>query len=485
MTSNPYIGRGAPVSGERLVGRSQTIEKLVERLLCEAHCSIVGLPRLGKTSIAKEAMCLCNARSEIVSTGYITLDAISGPVQAYTRILDEIVDDVDEINRAQVYSRSHDEAYDMFLRILRRRRKSGHKGIIVIDEMDGIAREDFVDAHLFVSRLREIANERGKYGLTFVFISRRSLDMIQGAVDCSTLAGLCEVFYLQPLDFDGFEHIVKRSPIPVSQTGVDQLWRFTGGHPFLTEVVMCEAVENATEEITNETIEDAQHRQAYEFTNQYRNIQNMLSHEGMFESLCELTVGPRWRNIDIHVVSLIKQYGLVHDSSTDGLVCMSDHFKNFLSQISRMTPTWFLLGDVEKHLRSLVDCVMLDVYGSDWAAKVQAKHPQLKDKEGIHLIERLSIQKSREKRQFGDAASDLLLDYAYIGDLKDLIFAEWERYRGIFSGAKNDWEKRFQDVMKVRNPMAHNRPVPTEIIQDAEKSCQVFLGQLRSSGASM
>src|SRR5262245_24622412 len=86
---NPFIGRGVPVSGERLVGRRQLIEKLLECLRAEAHCSIVGLPRLGKTSVAREVLRLCEAGQTSIAAGYMTLDAVRGPTQAYTRILDE------------------------------------------------------------------------------------------------------------------------------------------------------------------------------------------------------------------------------------------------------------------------------------------------------------------------------------------------------------------------------------------------------------
>jgi hypothetical protein len=70
------------------------------------------------------------------------------------------------------------------------------------------------------------------------------------------------------------------------------------------------------------------------------------------------------------------------------------------------------------------------------------------------------------------------LDYAYIGDLKDLVFSEWDRFRGVLGGAKADWEKRFQSVMKVRNPMAHHRPVPADVLHEAELSCKSLLDRL-------
>jgi hypothetical protein len=260
---------------------------------------------MGKTSVAKEVLrCLGMTTTELLG-GYITLDAISGPIQAYTRILKEISEDASD-DPSKVRPSDHDEAYECFLETLRRRRRSGRKSVIVVDEVDAIVRNDFSDAPLFVSRIREVANDQNRYGITFIFVSRRSLDMIQGAVDCSTLAGLCEVIYLQPLERDGLKELATRSPFPVKKAGHEALWRITGGHPFLAEVVMCEAVENGESHLDDKSIESAQHLQSHEFTHHYRQLANLLSYDEMFEALCELAVGPQWRPIAPHTVSLLK-----------------------------------------------------------------------------------------------------------------------------------------------------------------------------------
>ena len=55
-SQNPYANRGQPVPTERLVGRDGVIEDLVRRIRASVHCSIVGLPRIGKTSVALECI---------------------------------------------------------------------------------------------------------------------------------------------------------------------------------------------------------------------------------------------------------------------------------------------------------------------------------------------------------------------------------------------------------------------------------------------
>jgi len=122
---------------------------------------------------------------------------------------------------------------------------------------------------------------------------------------------------------------------------------------------------------------------------------------------------------------------------------------------------------------------MVDEYGNNWFEELQKRHPKLND-----ALHKLVQQRIREKQMFGDAASDFILDYAYIGDLKDMVFAEWEKYRTVLGSTKAGWEKRFQDVMKVRNPMAHHRPVPADVLQEAERSCKTLLSRLKGNERS-
>lgn len=479
-SDNPFSGRGAPVSGSRLVGRGLLLDRLVMRICSEAHCSIVGLPRMGKTSVAREVLRRLDTTATSLVGGYVTLDAIRGPIQAYTRILEETSPNAPD-DLTCLRTNDHDEAYEKFLRALRKRRRSGEKSVIVVDEVDAMVRDGFADAPLFVSRLREVANDRDRFGVTFIFVSRRSLDMIQGAVDCSTLAGLCEVVYLQPLERKGLDAISARSSISVDNSGREALWQITGGHPFLAEVVMCEAVEKGDSLLDDKSIEAAQHEQSHEFTNQYRQLATLLSHDQMFEAMCELTVGPRWRSIEPHTVGLLKHYGILRgsDKIAGGVECFSQHFREYLALLTRATPSWVLLGDAERQLRYLVQERMVDVYGDEWFDELRKKLPKISD-----ALDKLVQQRVREKRMFGDAASDFILDYAYIGDLKDLIFSEWDKYRSIFGGTKADLEKRFQDIMKVRNPMAHHRPVPADVLQEAERSCKALLSLLKGGERS-
>ncbi len=109
----------------------------------------------------------------------------------------------------------------------------------------------------------------------------------------------------------------------------------------MAEVVMCEAVEKGDSLLDDKSIEAAQHEQSHEFTNQYRQLATLLSHDQMFEAMCELTVGPRWRSIEPHTVGLLKHYGILRgsDKIAGGVECFSQHFREYLALLRSCTKT--------------------------------------------------------------------------------------------------------------------------------------------------
>lgn len=474
---NPYIGRGKPVTGERLVGRVEVIRRLMDRIVNSAHCSIVGLPRMGKTSIAKEIINSVSKRSTLrFNCGYLTLDSISGPSQAYEKIVSELFSNLDEEITDFKKNLNHDESYEQALKFLRQLKRKNIQSILIFDEFDAILRTNFTDSQLFISRVREIANDFDKFNITFLFISRRPLDYIQGEIDCSTLAGLCEVIYLKPLSEAGLTELVNRSPIRVTESGFEALWHFTGGNPYLAEVLMCETLENKHSIIDKNSIEQAMETQAHEFVNQYLLLEKILSHDGMFDSLCELTVGPYWRNISQRTICLLKNYGLIKNSDApeNELVCMSKHLQEYLMLRTREQPTWEILGEVERLLRVVIRDKFESKYGRMWFDKIVKKHKNLEE-----IYKRLAQQKSYERKIFGNAAPDNILDYSYTKDLKEILFSEWELFLPYLSDTKEDWEKRFKDILLVRNRLAHHRPIPSDAVRNAENACLQLLRKLK------
>ncbi|NJO89623.1 MAG: hypothetical protein HC831_12255 [Chloroflexia bacterium] len=84
----------------------------------------------------------------------------------------------------------------------------------------------------------------------------------------------------------------------------------------------------------------------------------------------------------------------------------------------------------------------------------------------------------RNKKSFGDKASDHLVDYTYPMDMFDRFIAlDWNWYSLIFDKQKNDWKPIFEHLGKIRNPLAHNNP---NFLSDSDKNiaegyCKIIL----------
>lgn len=473
---NPFVGRGRPVSGDRLVGRDREKARLTEKVTSGSNLSLVGLPRIGKTSLARFALQAAGQARRIVAE--ISLDSCSGPAEAFNRIgfeINENIEDPTLVQAGPVLDANEEiAAYERLKDYLRKHARKGHFFTVAIDEFDYVSNELFSNANIFISRLREIANNYDRFHTSFVFVSRRTLDSIQGRVDCSTLAGLCETIFITGLSEDGLMKMVSRlNEIPHNAAEVSNaVWTYTGGHPYLSEVLLCEAVDQFLQlsadhpSIDKTAIENAIFVQAQEFTSQYRQLQHLLSQDDLLKVLMQLVLGIRKEVIDPHSVATLRNYGLIHRVNSEGYDAFSSHCADYLRLMDRVTPVWDVLGNVERDLRILVSQVFTAKYGAHWADFLSNK-----DESTRKLFSSLKDQRDKERKQFGNTASDAILDYTYISDIRALVFSEWnEFFSKIFKKNKAEWQLIFDHVVKVRNPAAHFRDIPSSAITQAERA---------------
>jgi hypothetical protein len=477
--NNPYEGRGKPVFGERLVGRDALLAKIHKNVSAQNNCSIIGLPRMGKTSIAQEVLQRIPSSEKII-TAQISLDAASSPAQVFTRLMTELGAE----SIAPEIRSDHDLAYEEFIGFARKLTRAGKAGFIVIDEVDAVLRKSFAQANLFLSRLREIANRQSAYGQTFIFISRRSLNRIQDAVESSTLAGICKIEHVGPLHKDAITKLAQRVCLAnktITEDAISELWNLSGGHPFLAEILMYETVEMSESQISPQTLTRALESTAVDLITEYMKLVELLKEDDLFDPLCELTVGPWWRNVNGIAIPMLKQYGALTELNDGKYGTFSKHFEGYLENLSREIPTWPLLGEVERELRSLVSDRLSQKYGDPWLTNFVTKFPKLSAR-----FAEMENKMTDEKRRFGPKASHFILDYSYIGDLKDILMIEWDLFRSIFNGSKSEWEKAFQDVIAVRNPLGHNRPsaIPQEVLHKAEQACKCIRNKLKCAGTN-
>lgn len=335
---NPFELRGLPASGEWLVGRDAIIQALVAAICRHgAHQNIVGLPRIGKTSVARECSRRIRASNAKQGIAFISLNTVADVRQAWLAMLGAIAPTKRRISAPPSHE-THEGAYLALLDALRKRRKKEPTNIIfVLDELDSINGSHFGDEQLFMSRLREIAGETDRYGATFVFVSWRPLDWLHKVHgEGSTLGGISNPHYLKPLEKPSLATLAHRSPIPVTEDGIEALWDYTGGQPFLAEVLLCEAVEQGRSMLDKAAFDAAYDEQEVEFVNHYKHIETIFAHQNVFTHMREwMAANPR-REPPPHVPPVLRSYGLVKRSpDRSSIECISADFQRYLEKLQR------------------------------------------------------------------------------------------------------------------------------------------------------
>lgn len=483
--NNPYSGYGKPVVGERLVGREHLASLITERLQAGSNIAIIGQPRIGKSSIAKEAVRRLRQQDKSLPIVWLPISTFPSSVELFNKLLDEIIEFLDGLSinpptdfHRKVISLPSNNSWEAFYRCYRGLSLlclAGIKTIIVLDEFDGIRL--WSDARESILRFREMVHDSEKTGTTGVFISRRPLSPLELSItDISTLNGICETRYICPLDLNGLRSMFARAGDKQVLFNENEILEYSGGHPFLAEILLCHIYDlNSSTEGINQSIP--------EIFAHYKGLQKFLSDLDLFDQLLQATIGPRW-SMRIESVEQLIAYGLMvkSDSEKIGYHGWSEHFQSYLEKSSRDNPaldtkTGELWHQTESALRDFIENVYFSAFGDNWMEIILNRHKSVK---AIFEPPRESPEKIRdkEKKNFGNGASDRLLDYMYPMDYWTLINAEWPMFKDqLGNKEKAYWNERFTLLAKIRTPTMHSREhnIPKHVLITAQGYCEELL----------
>jgi hypothetical protein len=134
---------------------------------------------------------------------------------------------------------------------------------------------------------------------------------------------------------------------------------------------------------------------------------------------------------------------------------------------------WKGICNVEYRLRRLVESRYSLKFGDAWESDLD---PESREKW-------TAAQAKDEKTfaQYGMAKSSLL-DYTYMGDLVGLINRQWTLFEDVLGAgkaAKQEFTRATEAIIRVRNPLAHNRAVPVNELRRASVYCTDLLMKVR------
>jgi hypothetical protein len=245
---NPFVGYGKVVSGERFIGRQRQLARLTARIGAEPSAvALVGMPRVGKTSLAENCRRGLGSRSDVASL-YASLADYSDA--------GEFLDDVNEMVRRIADERGvilgsgrEGGGNDVQrLRSLREHLQALHvqrqcRVVLFFDEFDNIRRIERGD--LLIRRLRTVISRSDESQASVVLISRRPLgDLEEDVGTISTLSGVCEQMVVGPLDQEYASEFIARGHgifDSASERDLEALLYYSGMVPYLVEMVLCKS----------------------------------------------------------------------------------------------------------------------------------------------------------------------------------------------------------------------------------------------------
>lgn len=234
------------VTGENFVGRKQQLKSLRSNVRSNKSTFIVGLPRMGKTSLVKQCFLQADNQKEWLENDhmaplYISVDTTRNSKAFWKAIARAIWIFLDKINICYGFLDSYsnlssaDELYDVVMRTLpKAKNETGYSFIFILDEFDGVRL--YSDEEDIFHKIRTLND----YGVV-VTCSRRTPDYIEKQVkNTKYFTDNGEKIFIGPFDkdevLDYWEHfgIFFSDFTPTQFSEYKKLVeRYVGSHPML------------------------------------------------------------------------------------------------------------------------------------------------------------------------------------------------------------------------------------------------------------
>jgi hypothetical protein len=493
MGVNPYANCGRIVTGAEFVGRQNELRSVRSRMFSSlAPVSIVGPPRIGKSSLAQHALDSYATGESPAGLTFVPIwitvsgaDSEQSLFRELALLVHEWLDDHEKstdrlqaAHAALIAAVTWDDMCRCLKAYLRQVRRSGHQVVAVLDEFDA-ARNVFTRAAPF-EFLRTLAHEE-RFRVGLIITSRRSLGeiVVKSTAEMSTFPGIFgQSVTLGCFAAPDLAALIGRSPYTDARLHdalAAWLTTETGGHPFLSSALLSEVHEGwafnglSSAEALDRDCRDAVAACGQLVVDYYDSMLELLREENRLGKLLEVLFGPQETAGPLDAERMSRE-GIIK-SSDDGWAAFSESFGQYLLLLedTRTSDDWRLWHRTETGLRAALTSALKSAYGDSWLVTLADSQPR--------LIGECQKRQDRD-RAFGEMTEDdSLLDYTYPGDLLKVMMLHWQQVEPFFKRDKQYWHERIELMAKVRNPMAHNRNAGTSpvLMEQFRAACREIL----------
>ncbi len=511
---NPFASPTEEAIGEYFVGRKSVLTKMHRNVVYPNRISnyhIVGLPRIGKSSLLKafrEEVQHNHYNLDLIVI-YISLDKCDNSEALWREIGKELHKELKrKFSSSHKYAAFEEELdlegidennidYDYVCSVAKCMKLVGFLGLVLIDEFDNFST---IATKATVGNFRTLFSS-SDYGIRAVIASRRMVERIEseieGAVNAnvSTLAPIfvngCKLKVFNEKDLNEYwTTISKKIGCTISERYIQEVQYYVGNHPCLLNLL------NGclwTEQEFHNYIYDCSTELSIskELVNKLHDAFNWavwrdMEKWGLLRALILSTWGPD-EDISKEELSELERYGIIIMeqilTETDGpiRIAISRYYTEWMNLKRYILPFGDEWSKAEGNMRKIVKCFCDDMYQGDeteMIAHLETKNVGRLEKDvdprytAKGRFDSMRAKMERNVNKYPDMSSSLI-DYSDPSDLPEIFFKrEWHWFVQVFGNTWKEWSGKFYTMNEVRNIKSHNNHgFPQSRIELAKKYC--------------
>lgn len=513
-----FIDVKGPVTGERFIGRETETDEVMSHIReCPpSSCDILGLRRIGKTSLLLEVK--RRLQQEEGGGRWIVLERdlsmyknLEDPEARFYRNLIAQLDAAlqrEEDMEAGFFSKlrrvlhfwreKHSCLYDhlcqvfpppgqgdggeeaeFFAALLKQqfRRDNRKQVILFLDEFDACSKFERLSG--FLGRLRAMLNARQEYGFCCVLATSRAIKMLEAKTsgDASNLNDALAHVLLRPFARETFETLCEQSVAAVDESDREAYYARAFGHPYLSGVLLHH--HNKLRQGGGIPDKENVFRQAQaDFEDYFAGLRKLFEEFPVGNDDCKRGIRNwfeclAWREkykakIPKYIVDTFGRYGFWKEEQAT----LPGALHEFVMR-DTLDP-WEEVGTIEVGLRRWIERELKKHYqdeSEDWFMKM--KLPPAGSDDSPWKEEEKRKNKSFQDIVHGWREDDIQkypgeeaphLDYTYLDDLMHIILIHWEvngpdwkGFGAAFPEGKKHFKKMLRVIGDIRQPGAHFR----------------------------
>lgn len=466
---------GPEAAGDSFLGRKAEVEKLDEDIfLNEGTCHLVGVPRIGKSSLIKRVLNRHEDEKDCLILKLTMGERGGGAFQFWCSIWEGIQSCLEEkgipltpfqpfLDRLQAIDGNDPKWYPRMNGPIKRLccalGKNDLRLILVIDEFDAVLTV-FGQDSCHYQLLRTLASER-EHSVTCVVISRRSLSLLEERASAlSTFHGVFpsqRILGFNERDMEEVYRTLAAYDIHLTDSAVERMDYYTGSIPMLCCVLCKRLVDKCRGQTADADLIDELWRDSRETVHTYyEDLISRMRDDGSLDDLSSILF-LKGKPINKAVKEQMEDMGILHFAAgEDDPYAYSQDFTTYLKFSKLGFPTWDLIIAVEEKFKELMVSEYPELAQDDFRDLDEEKLNNINHATGLGLS--WKVVKNNCQKLIAHKDEIYLIDGLGFGFVVDHIRCEknWEsRFSKRFPADDSNWRARLELIRKIRDPYAH------------------------------